>query len=122
DGFGVGNAAARVTADRLEQIETPFLVRIRSGDGLSLAVVKEFDGASATYWLPMRQHWITSDKETLLEDFNGIILMGEATEAAGQLDYAGALAAEKRKHAKTVAGLLVLPALVAAIVTSSLFR
>src|SRR5690554_2161304 len=45
----VENAVAKLSPGQLDRLETPFIARMKSGDGLSLAVVKRFDDDAVVY-------------------------------------------------------------------------
>ncbi len=121
-GFGVENVAAKVNVEQLGQIEVPFMARMKSGDGLSLTIVKRFDGDTVIHLPPGQHRWVTSSTETFQKTIEGIVLVGEAGEGAGQRDYAAALATEKRQQTHIILGLLTLPALAAIAIVLALFQ
>lgn len=113
-GLGVENGVAKASA---EQLVTPFIARMKFGDGLSLTVVKRFDDDAVVYLLPAAgftpsdQRWVTTDRPKFSDEFDYIVLIGEADSGAGQANYASARAVENRKHNSTLAVLAVPPAL-----------
>ncbi|KEO73663.1 vitamin K epoxide reductase family protein [Anditalea andensis] len=125
-GLGVENVVANVSTKQLEQLGIPFIARMKSGDGLALAVVKHFDHDTIVY-LPSegstsskQSKWITTNKEMFSKEFDGIILIGEVEPGGGQQNYAAARAAENRKHNSTITALAVFPTLVIVAVTTTL--
>lgn len=126
--LGVENAVAKVSAEQFEQLETPFIARMKSGDGLSLTVVKRSDVDAVVYLPPAdgftsnQQRWVTTNRLKFNDEFDGIVLIGEAEPGAGQANYASARAVENRKHNGTLAALAVLPTLAILAVASALIQ
>lgn len=116
-GLGVENVVAKVSEEQLGQLETPFIARMKSGEGLALAVVKRLDDDALVYLSPStgstvgKQRWVSTSKQAFSEEFGGIVLIGEAGPGAGQEDYVSARAAENKKLNGTIAALAVLPML-----------
>lgn len=115
--LGVENVVASISSEKLEGFGMPFLARMKVGNGLALAVVKRFEDDAVIYLPAARgaalgqQRWVTTNKETFIAEFDGIILMGEAGRGTGQSDFSAEVVAENRKLYRTVAALAVLPIL-----------
>jgi len=127
-GLGVENVVAKISAEKIDQLETPFIARLKSGEGLSLAVVKRFDDDAVVYLPPAggdtpgQQRWLTTSKQTFSHEFDGIILIGEAELGAGQADYSSARAAENNRYKDTIAALAALPTLTLLAVATALIQ
>lgn len=120
--FGVENAAAKVTAEQLDHIQLPFMARMKSGDGLSLAIVKQFDDDLVIHMPSGQDRWVISNKEKFLQDFQGIVIVGVANEEMGQPDYAITSAKEAKRLKNQVIKLLLLPILIIVTLILALFQ
>lgn len=116
--FGVQNIVARFSAEQLEQLEMPFIARMKYGSGLSLAVVKSFGDNRVVYLPPSdkvsqeKQDWTVIDKQKFIEDFDGLVLIGEVRTNAGLPDYSRDIAKETEKFNRTLSALAFFPTLV----------
>lgn len=121
-GFGVENVAAMVSSDELDQISAPFLVRTQSGEGLSLAIVKEINHDSVTYMPSGQQRWQRIRKDVFLQDFQRLVLVGAVNDTTRHPKFAIDQKKEESQQRKIIFGILALPLLTVSMIILSLFK
>ncbi|GAB3562769.1 hypothetical protein GCM10027578_05480 [Spirosoma luteolum] len=102
----VENIAARLTADQLIEVPTPFMVHRLEEDGM-FNVVRSLQNGIVE-WQDITGRWRQEPLGKFVKQWSGVVLMAEANELAGEADFA-------RKHRRERWQALRMPVLLIGI-------
>ncbi|QES88781.1 vitamin K epoxide reductase family protein [Rhizosphaericola mali] len=109
--LGVENFAIKKEIENFSEFPVPFITQLKIGHENLFSVVFNTSNNQIFFWHPIEKKKISLSYGQFNELFSGYILLAEASDMAGETDYAKHLKHEKVSQIKKIISLLSMPLL-----------